>query len=112
MSRALSHPLGKFPQAMIRNTLGVGVTKMHDGSQQSARVAARREPRTAVLVSSRELQSLGVTSDPRSLAFQARPGLGGGVCVWRRGRFPQRLPPCLSFCPVSPKFSRTAFCPS
>lgn len=28
--------------------------------------------------------------------------------MWRRGRFPQRLPPCLSFCPVSPKFSRTA----
>ena len=38
--------------------------KMHDGSQQSVGVAARQEPRTAVLVSSRELQSLGVTSDP------------------------------------------------
>lgn len=49
---------------MIRNTLGVGVMKMHDGSQQSAGLAARQEPRTAVLVGSRELQSLGVTSDP------------------------------------------------
>lgn len=47
---------------MIRNTLGV--MKMHDGSQQTAGVAARQEPRTAVLVSSKELQSLGVTSDP------------------------------------------------
>lgn len=88
MNRALSHPLGKFPQAMIRNTLGVGVTKMHDGSQQSAGVAARREPRMAVLVSSRELQSLGVTNDPHSLAFQARPGLGGGVCVEERSVSP------------------------
>ena len=63
--------------------------KMHDGSQQSVGVAARQEPRTAVLVSSRELQSLGVTSDPPpNPAFQARPGLGGGVCVEGRSMSP------------------------
>ena len=38
--------------------------KMRDGSQQSAGLAARQEPWTAVLAGSRELQSLGVTSDP------------------------------------------------
>lgn len=36
---ALSHPLGKFPQAMIRNTLWVGIMKMHDVSQQSVGMA-------------------------------------------------------------------------
>lgn len=30
---ALSQPLGKFPQAMIRNTLCVGIMKMHNVSQ-------------------------------------------------------------------------------
>ena len=73
---------------MIRNTLGV--MKMHDGSQQTAGVAARREPRTAVLVSSKELQSLGVTSDPPPI-WPFKLGLVLEVvcvCVWREGRCP------------------------
>ena len=86
---------------------------MHDGSQQSVGVAARQEPRTTVLVSSRELQSLGVTSDPPPPIRPFKLGLVlEVVCVWREGRCPRCLPPCLSFCAVSPKFSRTAFCPS